>query len=319
MSMKTWKAIGTGLLISGSIKFCLHLAMQALTLNQEQAIQVSNIKTEPNKSDKTRDSTSKIPRKTSLDPQKTNDTSSFLSNLEDKKYSPDVEKSSIILPPEENSNSRAVDQSEQSYEQPQVAENIDFDRDEKFNEPKNNQNTEERINIQDDSSKYSEIESQPEKKGEITPESSHASYLRQEVTSSINPPKVSENTSVPQPQISFIPVIVAVPEDSRLAEGKILLRKDSRDSEDLNFSGSATPSNSENSSGICNYSWELDEAGNQCGNRASSEKDNTKRITSTYIPSAHTYIPPTSSYGSTYVRGYVRKDGTYVRGHSRRR
>ena len=37
---------------------------------------------------------------------------------------------------------------------------------------------------------------------------------------------------------------------------------------------------------------------------------------SNYVPSSSSYY---SSYGSVYVKGYRRKDGVYVRGHSRRK
>ena len=91
------------------------------------------------------------------------------------------------------------------------------------------------------------------------------------------------------------------------------------------------------SSGKCDLPWELDLAGNICGNRASSERPNTNvenvLTQPTYVnpgtifrPFVHhdsvrqpTYLAPLSNHGATSVRGYVRRDGTYVRPHFRRK
>jgi len=78
---------------------------------------------------------------------------------------------------------------------------------------------------------------------------------------------------------------------------------------------------SDSSSGRCNYSWEFDSAGNLCGDRAASERPNLSTgnsVGSYYSSPISGYSVPSSSYGSTYVRGYFRRDGTYVRGHYRR-
>lgn len=79
-------------------------------------------------------------------------------------------------------------------------------------------------------------------------------------------------------------------------------------------------SSPESGSGRCNYSWEFDSAGNRCGDRAASERPNlnTGNAVGSYSAPIRSYSIPTSSYGSTYVQGYFRRDGTYVRGHSRR-
>ena len=86
------------------------------------------------------------------------------------------------------------------------------------------------------------------------------------------------------------------------------------------FSTPVVSPSSESASGRCNYPWELDSAGNQCGNRAASERPNlsTGSAVGSYSPPFRSYSIPTSSYDSTYVRGYVRRNGTYVRGYSRR-
>ncbi|MFH7030496.1 MAG: hypothetical protein ACHBN1_35350 [Heteroscytonema crispum UTEX LB 1556] len=69
-------------------------------------------------------------------------------------------------------------------------------------------------------------------------------------------------------------------------------------------------SSGSNSSGNCNYPDDLDSRGRHCGAIAASER-----------PEAWTGVSPSSysGLGSTYVRGYTRKDGTYVRGHYRSR
>lgn len=79
-------------------------------------------------------------------------------------------------------------------------------------------------------------------------------------------------------------------------------------------------SSSESGFGRCNYSWEFDSAGNRCGDRAASERPNlnTGNAVGSYSAPIRSYSIPTSSYGSTYVRGYFCRDGTCVRGHSRR-
>jgi len=91
-------------------------------------------------------------------------------------------------------------------------------------------------------------------------------------------------------------------------------------SENQPFSNPVASSSSESSSGRCGYPWEFDSAGNRCGDRAASERPNlsTGNAVGGYSVPIRSYSIPTSSYGSTYVRGYVRRDGTYVRGHSRR-
>jgi hypothetical protein len=74
------------------------------------------------------------------------------------------------------------------------------------------------------------------------------------------------------------------------------------------------------SSGTCNYTWEFDSASNRCGERAASERPNLSAGSAVRSHSApiRSYSIPTSSYGSTHVRGYFRRDGTYVRSHFRR-
>lgn len=60
----------------------------------------------------------------------------------------------------------------------------------------------------------------------------------------------------------------------------------------------------------CRYPDDIDSAGRRCGARAASVRPGGALGGIGY-----------SGYsgGSTYVRGYYRKDGTYVRGHTRRR
>jgi micrococcal nuclease len=75
------------------------------------------------------------------------------------------------------------------------------------------------------------------------------------------------------------------------------------------------PSSGSSASGSCQYSWQTDSLGRRCGGRAESERPGG-RYTPSYRPS---YTPSSSGTGSVRVRGYTRKDGTYVRPHYRRR
>jgi hypothetical protein len=112
-------------------------------------------------------------------------------------------------------------------------------------------------------------------------------------------------------------------------------------------------STSSTGSGRCDYPSDYDSAGNRCGERAAITQPNLSpvqpiysysppkfdaRFSSPYkkiripeVPAASTrlnlgrvksiYASPTKIYsgvGSTYVNGYFRKNGTYVRGHHRR-
>lgn len=66
--------------------------------------------------------------------------------------------------------------------------------------------------------------------------------------------------------------------------------------------------------GNCLYPDDLDTAGRRCGARSAYSRPGGYEPT--YQPS-YSYSP--SSSGSVGVRGYYRRDGTYVRPHSRRR
>lgn len=93
-------------------------------------------------------------------------------------------------------------------------------------------------------------------------------------------------------------------------------------SQNSQFSSPVISSSPKSTAGNCDYPWELDSTGNRCGDRAASEQPNlTPGSTSNqYSPSlSNRYSIPILSSGSTYVRSYTRKDGTYVRGHSRRK
>lgn len=78
-------------------------------------------------------------------------------------------------------------------------------------------------------------------------------------------------------------------------------------------------SNSSGSSGSgnCDYSWQTDSAGHSCGNRAASVRLGGRLGGTSSYSSGSSYSGRSS--GSTYVRGYTRGNGTYVRGHYRRR
>ncbi len=64
-------------------------------------------------------------------------------------------------------------------------------------------------------------------------------------------------------------------------------------------------------SGNCPTPESLDAAGRRCGLRSAASRPGGYSGYGTYSSG--------SSGGSTYVRGYYRKNGTYVRGHTRRR
>lgn len=66
--------------------------------------------------------------------------------------------------------------------------------------------------------------------------------------------------------------------------------------------------------GNCLYPDDLDAAGRRCGARSAYSRPGGYEPT--YQPS-YSYTP--TSTGSVQVRGYYRRDGTYVRSHSRRR
>lgn len=52
--------------------------------------------------------------------------------------------------------------------------------------------------------------------------------------------------------------------------------------------------------------------------RSSSYKPESKNSTSSYVPKSSSYSTPSSSAGKTVqVKGYTRKDGTYVKPHTR--
>lgn len=72
-------------------------------------------------------------------------------------------------------------------------------------------------------------------------------------------------------------------------------------------------------SGNCDYSWQTDSAGRSCGGRAASERPGGRLGGSSYSTPSYTPSYSSGGSGSTYVRPYTRSDGTYVRGHMRRR
>lgn len=76
-------------------------------------------------------------------------------------------------------------------------------------------------------------------------------------------------------------------------------------------------SSDSSSSGSCDYSWQTDSAGHSCGNRAASVRLGGRLGGTGSYSSISSYSGRKS--GSTYVRGYTRSNGTYVRSHYRRR
>lgn len=84
--------------------------------------------------------------------------------------------------------------------------------------------------------------------------------------------------------------------------------------QDPSFGGLSSTTSGRTYSGNCPTPESLDAAGRRCGARSAASKAGGY---DGYSSSASN--SPSYSVGTTYVRGYYRKNGTYVRSHSRRR
>jgi hypothetical protein len=84
-------------------------------------------------------------------------------------------------------------------------------------------------------------------------------------------------------------------------------------------SAPVTPSYGSSYKGNCACPDDLDSAGHRCGARSAYSRSGGYNAVCTPTQS-FAYLPKTPSYGgTTYVRGYYRKNGTYVRPYTRRR
>lgn len=92
-------------------------------------------------------------------------------------------------------------------------------------------------------------------------------------------------------------------------------------SQNPQFPNPVVSTNPQSTSGNCDYPWEINSAGNRCGDRAASERPNlmSGSTSNSYSPPlSNRYSVPISSFGSTYVKPHMR-NGHYVRGHYRRK
>jgi hypothetical protein len=85
--------------------------------------------------------------------------------------------------------------------------------------------------------------------------------------------------------------------------------------------GIATLPSTQNYSGSCACPNDLDSAGNRCGARSAASRSGGYSAVCTPTQS-YAYKPARLAFyggGTTHVRGYFRKNGTYVRPYTRRR
>ena len=72
------------------------------------------------------------------------------------------------------------------------------------------------------------------------------------------------------------------------------------------------------STGKCDFPWQTDSLGRECGDRSASRRPGG-RTPVDYSPSFSPASSPSSSSGTVNVGGYTRRDGTYVRPYTRRK
>jgi hypothetical protein len=289
--MKTWKLIGVGLLISVLVRGCPNTAEQSTSVSDTQPLQSPNTQKESSLSSKPPSSLLKlpsIPPVSPLPPKGTQDSSStpIARNLSaDSEKAQSTSSQISVLPSVSGAiSSRVVQQDlEPDFNVPRVQDNVPVDGESRQNIINQRPDQSVEASVLDLPNIETEQRSLVENVPESPSENSLNSALRRDTTASTD-----EENVAPQNQPLSSPVI---------------------------------SSSSESGSGKCNYPWELDSAGNRCGDRAASERPNlsTGNAVGKYSAPIRSYSIPTSSYGSTYVRGYFRKNGTYVRGHSRRR
>ncbi|NJM77705.1 MAG: hypothetical protein HC852_20405 [Acaryochloridaceae cyanobacterium RU_4_10] len=290
--MQTWKLFGVGLLISVLVKGCPNTAQQSTSLVETQPLQTSNTQRESGLSRKTPLSLRNLPRISPVSPLLSKGIQDFSSSSIARNCPDESEKSqsmssqiSVMPPVDKDVASHVIQQKpETDFDVSRIQANVpvnDLFHQQGLNNQGANQHTE--VNALELPKVETEPRPQQENKSESLSQESLNSALRSDTTIFAN----EENLA---------------PQNQRLSSPVVSL-------------------SSESASGKCNYPWELDAAGNRCGDRATSERPNssTDSVVGSYFPPIRSYSIPTSSYGSIYVKGYFRRDGTYVRGHSRRK
>ena len=82
--------------------------------------------------------------------------------------------------------------------------------------------------------------------------------------------------------------------------------------------GTANGVPSLSSTGKCDFPWQTDSLGRECGDRSASRRPGG-RTPVDYSPSFSPASSPSSSSGTVNVGGYTNKNGTYVKPHTRRK
>lgn len=288
--MQIWKLIGVGLLISVLVRGCPDTTKQSTSAADTQPLQAPNTQRESSLSSKPPSSLLKIPSISPVSPLLPRGTQNSSSSSVARNLPADSEKAQStstqisVLPSVGRAIPSRVTQQEPktSFNASRIQANAPVDGESR--QSSINQASDQGAEVSVLESPNVETERRPVLQNTLEPlsENSLNPSLRSDTTTS-----ASEENLAPQNQPLSSPVV---------------------------------SSSSESGSGRCNYSWEFDSAGKRCGDRAASERPNlnTGNAVGSYSAPIRSYSIPTSSYGSTYVRGYVRKDGTYVRGHSRR-
>jgi hypothetical protein len=279
------------LLISVFVRGCPDTTKQSTSVADTQPLQAPNTQRESALSRKLPLSLLKIPSISPVPPLLTKGIQDSSSSpvarnrpTDSKKDQSTSSQISVISPVSGEVSSRIIQQEpETNFDVSRVHANVSVDGEGR--QSLINQGSDQRTKVRVLESPKVETERRPVLENALEPLSEHAlnPVLRRDTTTATN-----EETVAPQNQPFFSPSV---------------------------------PSSSERGSERCNYPWEFDSAGNRCGDRAASERPNlsTGNAVGSYSAPIRSYSIPTSSYGSTYVRGYFRRDGTYVRGHSRKR
>jgi hypothetical protein len=288
--MQTWKLIGVGLLISVLVRGCPDAAKQSTSFAEKQSLQSPNTQIESALSSKIPSSLLKLPSISPVSPLLHKDIQNSSPSSVARNRPADSEKSqqtssqiSVIPSVGKEASSRVIQQEpETNFDVSRVQANVPVDGESRQSLIDRGSAQRAKVSVLEFPNVETELRPTLENALEPLSENSFNPALRSDTTTSTN----EENIA---------------PQDQRL-------------------SSPVVSSSFESGSGRCNYSWEFDSAGNRCGDRAASEQPNlsTGSAVGSYSAPIRSYSIPTSSYGSTYVRGYFRRDGTYVRGHSRR-
>jgi hypothetical protein len=289
--MQTWKIIGTGLLISVLVRGCPDTAKQSTNVPDAQPIQAPNTQRDSGSLPKPDSSLLKLPIVSPASPRLSKGIQDSFSNPIARNRPPDSEKTqltssqiSVIPSVGKEVSSRLVRQEpETNSDVSHVQSNFSVGGEGR--QSLINQESDQPARVNALNLPSTETEQRPVLENILKPisENSLTPALENNTTTS-----TTEENVAPQNQP---------------------------------FSSPVASSSSERGSGRCDYPWEFDLAGNLCGDRAASKRPNLSAgsAVGSYSAPIRAYSIPPSSSGSTYVRGYFRRDGTYVRGHSRRR